>query len=203
MPITAPDPIEPLLFSLARRERLARDRGDWDGLTDAYWPDGVVRVTWFTGSPAGFAEASQRQYRPSERAGTHTIHPVRSEVEGDRAIVESTGQILLRPTVEGVDCDLTATTRFFSRFERRGSEWRMLTFDAIYLKDRIDPLVPAATVPFDAELLAAGRASYRWLTYTNVRRGMTVPDDLPGGDRPDLLEGFYSDADTWLHAARG
>lgn len=193
---------EEQLFRLARQERLARDRGDWQGLADAYWPDGTVRVTWFEGSPAGFVEASKRTYRPSERAGTHTISPARSIVDGDRALVESTGQILLRPTVDGVDCDLTATTRFFSRFERRSGEWRMLTFDAIYLKDRIDPLEPGATVPVDEALVATGRASYRWLTYTNVRRGMTVPDDLPGGDRPDLVNAFIAEAEAWLREAR-
>ena len=42
---------EQQLFGLVKRERLARDSGRWEELAGCYWPDGTVRVTWFTGSP--------------------------------------------------------------------------------------------------------------------------------------------------------
>ncbi|MEH0578012.1 hypothetical protein QBA54_26865 [Streptomyces sp. B21-108] len=45
--VTLPDATtERELFSLVKRERLARDVADWDRLEHAYWPDSVVRVTW-------------------------------------------------------------------------------------------------------------------------------------------------------------
>lgn len=204
MPSTTPlievEPeLERQLFHVVRRERLARDTEDWGLLDDLYWPGARVRVTWFDGDIADFVAASQASSRPGTIRGFHTIEPVRAEVAGDRALVESRGQILLRPKVEGVPCDLTSWCRFVAGLERRDGVWRMSFFDNIYVKDRIDTVEPGATVPVDPELRDTARLSYQWLTYTNRRRGIDVPDDLPGDDRPDLVEAFWADARAWLH----
>lgn len=191
---------ERTLFALARRERLARDTNDWETLQAAFWPGSRVRVTWFDGSIEEFVESSRASVHPGRIRGFHSIDPVRAELRGDRALVESRGQILLRPTVEGVECDLVSWCRFVSGFERRDGEWRMAFFDNIYVKDRVTPTLPGQTFEPDAELLAGSRASYRWLAYTNVRRGIPVPDDLPGDDREDLVESFWADARAWLTA---
>lgn len=196
----APEPTISTLFALARAERLARDTNDWEGLAAAYWPGSRVRVTWFDGSIEEFVDASRASMHPGRVRGFHSIAPERAELSesGDRALVESRGQVLLRPTVEGVECDLTSWCRFVAGLERRDGEWRMAWFDNIYVKDRIDPTGPGARVEVDAELLASARVSYRWLTYTNERRGIRVPDDLPGDDRDDLVEALWSDARRWL-----
>ena len=60
----------------------------------------------------------------------HTMTPVSAKVHGDRALVESRGQILIRPRVNDVEVDVTSWCRFFSRAERRDGEWRLLTFDS-------------------------------------------------------------------------
>ena len=189
---------EHVLSDLVVQERFARDTGDWDALERSYWPEAVVRVTWFAGSPTDFVEMS-RQRRAKGGGGMHAISPVRVLVDGDRATVESRGQILIRPRVHGVECDVTSWCRFFSRAERRGDEWRLTSFDSIYGKDRFDPVVPGAELPLDLAVLDAARRSYRFLTYQNVQGGYAVPDDLPGDDRPDLVEAFYAEADAWLH----
>ena len=189
---------ERVLFSLARRERLARDTNDWAGLTAAYWPNSRVRVTWFDGSIEEFVDSSRASVRPGKVRGFHTIEPVRAEQVGDRAIVESRGQILLRPTIEGVECDLTSWCRFVSGFERRDGEWRMAFFDNIYVKDSVVPTMPGETLTPDLELLGRGRVSYRWLSYTNERRGFPVPADLPGDDRGDLVDSFWARTREWL-----
>ncbi|TIC79423.1 nuclear transport factor 2 family protein [Nocardioides sp. GY 10127] len=203
MPDTAPFTLvdaetERLLFALARRERLARDTGDFDGLLGLYWPGSRVRVTWYDGPVEGFVDASRASVKPGKVAGFHTIDPVRAEVAGDRALTESRGQVLLRPPVEGVECDLVSWCRFVSGYERRAGEWRMAWFDNVYVKDVVVPTVPGTAPVTDAALLAGARPSYRWLTYTNVRRGIEVPADLPGDDRPDLVAAFWADAHAWL-----
>jgi len=190
--------IEPQLFELVKRERLARDTQDWHALEDSYWPGARVRVTWFDGPVADFVTASRASVRPGRIGGFHTIDPTRSEIAEDRALVESRGQVLLRPSVDGVECDLTSWCRFVAGLERREGRWRMAFFDNIYVKDRIDPLEPGASVPTDPALVEGARPSYRWLTYTNRKRGIDVPDDLPGDDRRDLVEAFWSDAREWL-----
>jgi hypothetical protein len=190
--------LERLLFAIVKRERLARDTGDWAGLEGLYWPRSRVRVTWFDGPIEDFVEQSRRPVRPGRVNGFHTVDPVRASQHGDRAVVESRGQILLRPSVEGVECDLVSWCRFVSGFERRGDEWRMAFLDNIYVKDAVVPTDPGKQVVADAALLAQGRTSYAWLTYTNVRRGMSVPDDLPGDDRPDLVAAFWEDVERWV-----
>jgi hypothetical protein len=194
---------ERLLFSLARRERLARDTNDWETLQNVFWAGARVRVTWFDGPIEQFVESSRASVRPGSIRGFHTIDPVRAEVAGDRAIVESRGRILLRPTVEGVECDLTSWCRFVSGFERRNGEWRMAFFDNIYVKDTIVPTQPGLAVEADQGILARSRPSYRWLSYTNERRGIPVPDDLPGDDREDLVEDFWREVRAWLVVQEG
>jgi hypothetical protein len=199
IPLSLPaSELERELFALVSRERLARDTADWDTLADLYWPDSTVRVTWFEGSAAQFIEVSRDQAQRGRGRGIHVITPVRSEVDGDRALVESRGQILIRPRLDGVECDVTSWCRFFSRVERREGVWRLVTFDSIYGKDRIDTVLPGVALELDAGVLGAGRASYRHLRYLNLQAGYTVSDDLPGDDLPETVAGFYADAAEWL-----
>lgn len=199
LPFTTPDAaLERDLFALVKRERLARDTGDWELLEKLYWPESRVRVTWFDGTAAEFIEISRDQHQRGRGRGIHVIDPVRSEIDGDRAIVESRGQILIRPRVDGVACDVANWCRFLSRVERRDGEWRLVTFDSIYGKDRIDPVIPGMAVPFDENVIADARPSYQFLTYLNRKSGYTVPDDLPGDDRPELVAEFLKEASAWV-----
>lgn len=198
IPTTADPQLERELFALVRRERRARDTGDWDGLAGLYWPGSVVRVTWFEGSPEGYIEGSKKTRVPGRVPGMHAINPSWCAVHDDRALVESQGQILIRRRLDDVEIDVTNWCRFLSRAERRGGEWRLRSFDSVYGKDRIDPVIPGQGVRVDEAELAAGRPSYQFLTYLNNRSGDRVPQDLPGDDRPDLLDAFYADALEWL-----
>jgi len=188
---------ERLLFALARRERLARDTNDWDGLQAAYWPGSRVRVTWFDGTIEEFVDGSRASVKPGRVHGFHSIDPVRAEQHGDRALVESRGQVLLRPIVEGVECDLVSWCRFVSGFERRDGEWRMAFFDNIYVKDTVIPTL-GVFPEIDRERLDGSRVAYRWLSYTNARRGIPVSQDLPGDDREDLVAAFWADCRAWM-----
>jgi hypothetical protein len=199
-PIILPDEtIERELFALVTEERYARDAGDFDTLRSLYWPDSFVRVTWFQGSIAEFITVSSERQR-TRGSGFHVIKPMWSEVDGDRALVESHGEIHIRPHVEGIECDVVSWGRFFSRLERREGAWRLRSFDSIYKKDRIDPVAPDDVVHLDPDRLRAARASYRHLTYLNRDAAYIVPDDLPGDDQPALVESFYREARAWLHS---
>jgi hypothetical protein len=196
------DPIdletEQELFRLVRRERLARDTGRWEELAGSYVADSTVRVTWFTGTAVDFAAASQAQYESGKGQGIHIISPVWAKVKGDRALVESLGTILTRVEFDGVLVDVTTWTRFFSRARRERDRWLLVTFDGIYMKDRIDPVDPAGTLVLEPERLAAGRASYRHQAYMADFHGYPRNNELPGDDRRDLVAAFYEDAERWL-----
>lgn len=195
---TASDPTVARLFAVVARERLARDTLDWGALEDSYWPGARVRVTWFDGPIEDFIARSQQSVRPGSIGGFHEIVPVRAEVDGDRALVESRGRVLLRPRVDGVECDLTSWCRFVAGLEKREGEWRISFFDNIYVKDRIDAVFPGDQVVADRAVWEDSRPSYRWLAYTNRARGIEVPADLPGDDRPDLVAAFWADARSWV-----
>ncbi|KAL7420439.1 hypothetical protein Q5752_004389 [Cryptotrichosporon argae] len=195
------DATERELFAIVRRERLARDTGDFDTLASLHWPDSVVRVTWFEGLIGEFIDVSRDAHQRGRGRGLHVIKPIRADVAGDRALVESQGEIHIRPMISGTQCDVVSWCRFFSRLERRDGVWRMITFDSIYCKDRIDTVLPDAAASFhlDQARLDAGRASYRHLRYLNLGAGFTVPDNLPGDDKPELVAEFYKEASAWLH----
>ena len=187
------------LFALVQQERFARDLGDWETLGNSYWSDSLVRVTWFEGTADEFVKVSaERKARGG--GGFHTLTPVKATVHGDRATVESRGQILIRPRVDGVEVDVTSWCRFFSRIERRNGEWRLVTFDSIYVKDRMDPVLPGESLQLDPSILGSARRSYRYLTYLNRKGGYPVSDELPGDDRPELVAQFYADAESWMRA---
>lgn len=144
--------------------------------------------------------AVSRERRRARGSGFHVINPVRCTLSAERAVVESSGEIHIRPHIHGVECDVVSWGRFFSRAERRNGQWRLASFDSIYVKDRIDPVLPDAEIHLDADKLAAARPSYRHLAYLNRDAAYPVPDDLPGEDRPDLLDAFYADAERWMVA---
>ena len=188
------------IFRLVRSERFARDQGDWEGLASHYIDDSHVRVTWFTGTGAEFAKMSRDMAR-NGRHSKHPIWPIRARVVGDRGLVESYSQIQNRSVIDGVELDMTQHCRFFSQVVRTDAGWKMKSFEAIYQKDSIAPVRPADEVPIDWDEVCRYRPSYRIWTWAMVKRGYSVPDDLPGDDRPDLVAAFYAQMAAWLQRA--
>jgi SnoaL-like protein len=189
-----------VIADLARRERFARDTADWDALEDCFWPDALIRTTWFKGSAADFI-AGSRQMRAGGMISKHEITPARIRIVGDRALVESNGQVLVRMMFKGVECDGVAWTRFFSRVRRQDGVWRLASWDAIYVKDRLDPVDWTQPPEIDRDALARCRPAYRHFHYTIIETGGHCNDDLPGDDRPEVVREFYGDAERWLSEA--
>ena len=105
--------------------------------------------------------------------------------------------------IAGIECDITSWCRFYSRVRLGPRGWRLQTFDGIYVKDRLDPvLLNQSKLELDWALLARLRPSYRFLSYlAHTQPGHTTDQGLPGDDRPDLVRAFYDDAEDWLLAA--
>ena len=193
------------IAELVRMERLWRDRGDWDRLAAAYVPASRVRTTWFAGTGEEFARASQEMAEHRSRHSKHLITPTEIRVNGDRALVESLGEIHNRDVLDGVEVDTVQYCRFCSRVARMPDGWRLVTFEGIYQKDVITPAVPGARIPVDTDELRRLRPPYRIWAYMLTRKGYDVPqdDDIVAEDRPDLVAAFYKDAERWLEAGGG
>ncbi len=187
------------ICELVRMERFWRDRGEWDRLAGCYTEDSLVRTTWFHGSGREFADAS-REMMQRGRHSLHLITPTHVRVNGDRALVESLGEIHNRSSIEGVEVDTIMYCRFFSRVRRTDQGWRLASFDGIYHKDVIAPVNPDERLPVDWERLMSLRPSYRVWAYMISLRGYEIGGEELGDDRPDLLEPFYAEAERWLEA---
>ncbi|MCC6473594.1 MAG: nuclear transport factor 2 family protein [Burkholderiales bacterium] len=189
------------IAELVRLERFYRDSAQWDKLAACYTEDSRVRTTWFEGSGQDFAEGS-RKMAERGRLSTHLVTPTCIRVKGERALCESLMEIHNRGEIEGVEVDTIMYGRFFSRVRRTGEGWRLVSFDGIYRKDVIAPVVPGQPVPIEWQALAHLRPSYRIWAYMMSRRGYRVTGEELGDDRPDLLQAFYRAAEQWLESGR-
>lgn len=172
-----------------------RDQGRWDDLLTTFHPEGTIDVTWFRGRFVDFVDAS-REMRKTRRGSKHEIGASMITVRGNRAIAETNVRILGRREIHGVLCDTTALGRFLDFLERR-DRWAIVRRAAIYEKDRIDPVMPGTTIPFDRARLDALPAPYRFLGYSLSQGGFPVADDLPTDDSP-ALERLMADGQAWL-----
>lgn len=191
------------IAELIRVERYLRDTGQWEGLAGCYTEDSRVRTTWFDGSGAQFAEASREMAEERGRQSRHLITPTYIRVAGDRALVDSYGEIHNRADVGGVECDMLMYCRFFARLVRTPAGWKLASFDGIYAKDQISPVDPAARLPFAWSELERFRPSYRVWAYTLSLKGYEIGDEELGEDRPEQIAAFLAEAQEWLQSPPG
>ncbi|KAJ5115786.1 hypothetical protein N7456_000134 [Penicillium angulare] len=184
--------------SLLVRERFYRDTCQWQNLRDSYHPDSSqtsIKITWFAGDIDGFVAGSKKMSAGGTNA-THTICPIEIHLNDERAVSVSTGSISIRFLHEDAEYDCISYTRFVSRLQRIGSEWKMLTLEAIYERDTITPVIPSTSAAIFA--LEGARPSYRCISWCLQRTGCQIDHELPGQDRPDLVAGMMEDASVWL-----
>lgn len=133
----------------------------------------------------------------------HVIHPIEAVVNGDRALCFSTADMTVRATVENVEVEMTSFVRFTNRVVRtacpKGKEWRILTFQPIYVSDNISKTgISSATNDLSMKVDDGARQSYKHLEWILSRRGLKVGRDLPGVDMPETAKKVIADAYSWL-----
>jgi len=189
------------IFDLVRYERLCRDQRDFAGMVGCYVPNAPVRTSWFDGTVEDFAEASRKKMASGSQA-KHWIMPARLEIKDGRALVESPAAIFDRLTFDGIEFDMFQYCRFFSRVIKTASGWRLGSFEGIYQRDRIETVDPRDPLPVDWNIVNSLRPSYKFMGYTQVKRGYKLNPELLGDDRPDLLQAFYAGEQKWLETGR-
>ncbi len=178
-------------------ERQGRDRGWWEQMGHAYWPDSRVRLSWFEGDGASFV-AGSRAMVESGRTTVHGIFAPVVHIRGDRAHVETPSAIRGPFEVDGVKGMLVSYSRLNYRLERRGGIWKITHLDAIYEDISLTPVAPGEPISIPAAELAKYRPTYSILMWDRARRGLPVHDDLLGDDRPGPVRAYYDDAWAWL-----
>jgi len=189
------------IFDLVRFERLCRDQRDFPGMVGCYMPNAPVRTSWFDGTVEDFAEASRKKMASGSQA-KHWIMPARLEIKDGRALVESPAAIFDRLTFDGIEFDMFQYCRFFSRVIKTAKGWKLGSFEGIYQRDRIETVDPRDPLPVDWNIVNSLRPSYKFMGYTQVKRGYKLNPELLGDDRPDLLQAFYAREQQWLDTGR-
>jgi hypothetical protein len=173
-----------------------RDAGDWERFRTVWHDDGRMMATWFQGSAEDFIRVSREGF---ERGVSilHFLGGTSIDLAGDRALAQTKMTISQRASVDGVECDVVCTGRFYDFVERRAGAWGIVLRQPIYEKDRLDPLDPAASLTLDPSLLDRFPAGYRHLAYAQTRIGFDVKRDMPGLTGPEV-EALYARGARWL-----
>lgn len=185
------------ITQLILRERQGRDRGWWEQMGAAYWPDSRVSLSWYTGSGPGFVAGSQDMVGRGDPS-VHRLSPPVVHVVGDRGYAEVPAGVEFRVAIDGVLVDLVSWTRLNYRVERRDGVWKILSLDAVYERDTITPVVPGTTITIPQERLAGLRPSSALLAHYLRLRGYPIGEDLLGDDEPEARDAFYADVLAWL-----
>ncbi|MDN2578580.1 nuclear transport factor 2 family protein [Aquibium sp. ELW1220] len=179
-----------------------RDQGSWADLADTFTVDGSIAVTWFCGRHGDFIERCRATHKERSPRGKHLIGVPVVRLAGDKAVAETNVQILGRVSLDGIAVDNTSHARFLDRLVRTGSGWRIARRDAIYEKDRLDPVVPSEA--FDRFMretdFSAVPEPYRYLGYRLLQTGRSLVAGILEDGSPEALA-MLEDARSWLAQA--
>jgi hypothetical protein len=173
-----------------------RDAGDWERFRSVWHPDGRMMATWIQGPAERFIEVSREGWNKGVSI-LHFLGGSAIDVVAARAIAQTKMTISQRASVDGIDCDVVCTGRFYDFFENRDDSWAIVLRQPIYEKDRIDPVDPGARLVLDPALLAQFPEGYRHLAYVQTKIGFTVKRDMPMLKGP-AVERLYADGADWL-----
>jgi hypothetical protein len=172
-----------------------RDAGDWERFRSVWHDDGRMMATWFQGSCDDFIRVSREGFERGVRI-LHFLGGISVEVAGKRAVAQSKMTITQRAEVDGAECDVVCTGRFYDFLEDRG-RWGLVLRQPIYESDRILPVDPAVAPALDRSLLDSFPVGYRHLAYLQTRNGFAVKPDMPGLTGPEV-DALYASGSKWL-----
>ena len=176
-----------------------RDAGDWERFATVWHSNGWMTATWFQGTAAEFIRVSKEGFERGVNI-LHALNGWSADVRGSRAISQAKMNIFQRAKLEGIDVDVTCWGRFYDFFECRGGRWAIVRRQPIYEKDRLDVVVPSATLKLDEALLSKFPEGYKHLAYLQSKNGFNVKAGLPGLRGPEV-EKLYAEGKAWLNGA--
>lgn len=181
-------------------ERAAKDLGQWEVMAGALAPDARVAVSWFVGTGTDFVESARARSGRGTSPSFHEIGAISVLTRDDRALADASCAVHVRGQLGGVLVDVVSRGRLCWRVARAGSRWLIAGMEMIYLRDSISTVRPNAPLSVP-EPDAAGRPSYRYLGLLLSASGYSVAPDLPGIDRPDLIEAHCSEQRDWFFSS--
>ena len=151
------------IFNVRRAWAFSLDLGEWDRLRSCFHPDASITVSWYSGPLDGFIDRSRALMasRKPEEHRKHWLGNMRSEINGTRAVLETDVLILIREFIDATLFDYTSYARFYDLLEKRAGVWRIVEWNCIYDKDRLDPVAPPRERALPGRASGAGGAGER------------------------------------------
>jgi hypothetical protein len=176
-------------------ERFCRDNALWDEMKKCFANNSNVTISWFQGSGHDFVDASSKMktYAP------HKIFDTLVWVKNNKAVSITLATIQARCTINGQVLELHSDAKLLYRTQKMDDIWQIISMDGIYEKDALIPVSPNANICIPLEEIAQFRPSYAHLAYVLRQEGYTIDANLPGMDKPDLVNELYEAADEWLN----
>ena len=175
-------------------ERFCRDNALWDEMKKCFTCDSIVNISWYQGSGHGFVEASSKM----KARAPHKIYNTEIWLNIDKAVAIMMVTIEIRMEIDGVLVDVLSDAKLVFRAKKIDGLWLIAAFDSIYEQDSIVPVLPNSNLNMPSSELSGFRKSYACLSYSMHRNGLQVNSELPGIDRPDLVEQLYRKVNEWL-----
>ncbi|NLI54916.1 MAG: SnoaL-like domain-containing protein [Clostridiales bacterium] len=171
-------------------ERFCRDNALWEQMHDCYAAESYVNISWYKGDGHGFV-------RKSSEMKTKAIHRLNNTLvwlNGAKAIAVCMASIQSRKRFEQEEMDLLTNVKMiFRTVKDETMRWKITRLDVIYEKDSLIPSYPANRKP-DFRF----RESYANLSRVLEEEGYRIDLNLPGSDRPELVENLLREAQAWL-----
>lgn len=132
-----------------------------------------------------FLQQSAKMHQGKVNIIHSSFDPVSIHVRGPRATSEAFCLITSSLTLDGVDYELASYMRLLTRLEKLSSgQWRMLSLESIYVRDRLVPAIPGSGTSMLAtsEEVQTFPKAYRCLALVMRFRGLKPRPDLPHED---------------------
>jgi hypothetical protein len=216
------------ISNLLKRERFYRDTAQWDLCRAAFHPESsktYINVAWsvlptsyllifelthfilrYEGDVDEFLRRSTNMHQGKVNIIHASFDPVDIHVRFHRAISEAFCTITSSITINGIDYELASYMRLATRLEKpSGSDqWRMLSLEAIYVRDRLVSAFPGAapTSPLlMTDEVQTYPKSYRHLAFVMQARGLSPRPGLPHEDDQESVRAILSRNRSFLNAA--
>lgn len=177
-----------------------RDHGRWQELRSTFTRDGEISISWFRGPFERFVDRCKTNFAAGHTWSRHHLFAPSIRLNADRAVAETPVIIRVRQNFKDVPVDLTSCSRFLDRIERHADGWLIAERAAIYERDRLDAVEPAAD--FEKLFVAGGAArfpeQYRYMAFRLAHsegRKLAAVVYRDGG--PETAE-LYARFSTWL-----
>lgn len=175
-------------------ERFCRDNSLWEEMHKCYAEDSKVTISWFQGTGYDFVEASKKM----EGRAPHKIYNTQIWINGNKAVSIMIATIQKRTEINGHIMDLNSDAKLIFCTEKIDGIWYIVSMEGVYEQDSLVPAFPGENITIPLEEISKFRESYACLSYVLSKGGYDIDNNLPGIDRPDLVEKIYNKTNEWL-----